>query len=205
MYYFQNTRTLHTLSLSGNFLQAGSKSNAGGGIKLLLEKLPNLESVDLSNCHLVQVAKSTFEMNPRVKRVNVSDNYLISLDVGVFNHLIWLESLDLSSNYFMDLPRDFFDAVRKKDRLKHVYLQVNDLYRPKLHVRSNFTISSFDFAEKSVRLRPLSRGTPPRMAGYEPPVLGLLLAKIKPSLLEMLNAKSGKNMFTWYNRHGAKD
>ena len=114
MYYFQNTRTLHTLSLSGNFLQAGSKSNAGGGIKLLLEKLPNLESVDLSNCHLVQVAKSTFEMNPRVKKVNVSDNYLISLDVGVFNHLIWLESLDLSSNYFMDLPRDFFDDIVKK-------------------------------------------------------------------------------------------
>ena len=104
----QNTRSLYTLSLSGNFLQAASSK---GGLPQLLEKLPNLENIDLSNCHLVEVPKSMFDSNPRLKSINVSDNYLISVDVGSLSHLTWLESLDLSSNYFMDLPKDFFDMV----------------------------------------------------------------------------------------------
>ena len=82
-----------------------------GGFPQLLEKLPNLENIDLANCHLVQVPKSMFDSNPRLKSINVSDNYLISVDVGSLSHLTWLESLDLSSNYFMDLPKDFFDMV----------------------------------------------------------------------------------------------
>ena len=117
----QNTRTLHTLSLAGNWLQPTNIQN-------LLEKVPNLENVDLSNCHLVQIPTSLFDSNPRLKSINISDNYLISIETGVFNHLSWLESLDLSSNYFMDFTREFFDVVRKKDRLKMIYLQVRRVF-----------------------------------------------------------------------------
>lgn len=89
-----------------------------------MEKLPNIENMDLSSCHIVVMPKTLFETNPRMRSINISNNYLININIGVFNHLMWLESLDLSSNYFMDLTEDFFTVVRKMPRLKMVFLQV---------------------------------------------------------------------------------
>ena len=106
------------LGLSDNWLKMDN-------IEALFKKLPNLEAVNLASSHLVTIPTSLFESNPRIKVFNVSDNYLISIQIGVFNHLHWLETLDLSRNYFMDLSEEFFSEVRRKSRLKMIYLQVS--------------------------------------------------------------------------------
>ena len=119
IFSFQDIRSLHSLTLSGNWLSVEN-------IEVLVSKMPNLQKLKIDETGIATLPPGLFYNNLQLKELNISANYLIHLDASVISNLDMLEVLDLSNNYFMGLDQVFFDVLNRKQkpRLKMVYLQV---------------------------------------------------------------------------------
>ncbi len=136
-----DVRSLHTLTLSGNWIGLDSLGE-------LLRHLPTLERLDLDHTGIVNFPSDLLQGNVNLRhlnlsqvckseshsqsdqaslRVNVFQNLLIDLEPASFSGLERLETMDLSSNFLMGLSLQFFVEVERKKRLRMVYLQVRNL------------------------------------------------------------------------------
>ena len=78
MYFFfsfQDIRSLHSLTLSGNWLSVEN-------IEVLVSKMPNLQELNIDETGIATLPPGLFYNNLKLKELNISANYLIHLDAS---------------------------------------------------------------------------------------------------------------------------
>ncbi|XP_010006254.1 PREDICTED: toll-like receptor 4, partial [Chaetura pelagica] len=88
---FCGLNSLRVLKMAGNSFENNKLANN-------FNNLTHLHTLDISNCKLVQVDRSTFDALSELKELNISNNKLLSFDPLVYKPLQALTSLDFSSN-----------------------------------------------------------------------------------------------------------
>jgi len=102
---------LNQLILSGNDL-----SNITVGVKKLAARnitvfnsfgsLPNIESLEMENCNLVNVTSDMLAENPKLTMIKLGGNNFTSLGRGIFSKQVFLRELHLDGNKFEEAPTD---------------------------------------------------------------------------------------------------
>ena len=113
--------------MSGNWLAAEN-------LELLIEKMPNLDTLSIDQQGLVSLPPGLLKNNHQIKHLNVSANYLIDFDPVLLGYSDHIETLDLSSNYFLGFEPGFFEALQTQNRLNMVYLQNNPFVCDQCHI-----------------------------------------------------------------------
>ena len=72
---FQDIRSLHSLTLSGNWLSVEN-------IEVLVSKMPNLQELNIDETGIATLPPGLFYNNLKLKELNISANYLIHLDAS---------------------------------------------------------------------------------------------------------------------------
>ncbi|XP_001374176.3 transforming growth factor beta activator LRRC33 [Monodelphis domestica] len=116
---FQGSSSLHTLTLSNNFLSV-NYTESGAALRSLpilrkldlsgnlltedmvaemLLNLSSLESLSLARNVIMRLDDSAFQSLERLQELDLQKNYIFEIESGTFDHLKWLRRLNLAFNH----------------------------------------------------------------------------------------------------------
>ncbi|XP_018015030.1 toll-like receptor Tollo [Hyalella azteca] len=140
----RNSTKLKDLHLSNNYLQE---------VPLVLKKLRNLLSLDLSGNSISEVMKRSFKDLQQLTVLNLANNEIETISKEVFKYLAMLRVLNLSQNKIRTIENGAFDhnhnlkAIRVDDNvLTNVHGLFSDLSQLKWLNLSKNHLEMFDYA-----------------------------------------------------------